>query len=72
MNFTQSLVAEGKRHNITANAIIPGTIDTPVNRQSMPNANFAEWVTPEMLAQTILFLSSDEAQAINGATIPVG
>jgi len=66
------LAAEGKPYNITANAIIPGTIDTPTNRQAMPNANFAEWVTPEMLAQTILFLASDEAQAINGAIVPVG
>jgi len=72
INFTQSLAAEGKRHNITANAIIPGTIDTPANRQAMPSANFAEWVTPAALAQTILFLASAAAQAINGATIPVG
>lgn len=72
INFTQTLAAEGKRHNITANVIVPGTIDTSANRHAMPNANFAEWVTPEALAQTILFLASDAAQAINGATIPVG
>ncbi len=70
-NFTQSLAAEGKRYNITANAVIPGIIDTPANRQAMPQANFDEWVKPEALAQIILFLSSAEAQAINGATIPV-
>jgi len=72
INFTQSLAAEGKRYQITANTVTPGTIDTPANRQAMPNANFAEWVTPEALAQVILFLSSDVAQAITGATIPVG
>lgn len=72
INFTQTLAAEGKRHNITANVIIPGIIDTPANRQAMPNANFAEWVTPESIAQTILFLASEEAQAINGAIVPVG
>jgi NAD(P)-dependent dehydrogenase (short-subunit alcohol dehydrogenase family) len=72
INFTQSLAAEGKPYNITANAVIPGTIDTPANRQAMPDANFAEWVTPEAVAQTILFLASDEAQAINGAIVPVG
>jgi len=72
INFTQSVAAEGKRHNITANAIIPGIIDTPANRQAMPKANFAEWMTSEALAQTILFLASDAAQAINGAIVPVG
>ena len=72
INFTQTLAAEGKRHNITANAVIPGVIDTPANRQAMPSANFAEWVTPTAVAQTILLLASETAQAINGATIPVG
>jgi NAD(P)-dependent dehydrogenase (short-subunit alcohol dehydrogenase family) len=72
INFTQSLAAEGKRHKITANAIIPGIIDTPANRQAMPDADFSSWVTPEAVAQTILFLASDEAQVINGAAIPVG
>jgi NAD(P)-dependent dehydrogenase (short-subunit alcohol dehydrogenase family) len=71
INFTQSLAAEGKRYNITANAVIPGIIDTPANRQAMPQANFDDWVKPEALAQVILFLCSEEAQAINGATIPV-
>ena len=72
INFTQSLAAEGKRYNVTANAVIPGIIDTPANRQAMPNATFNDWVTPEALAQVILFLASEEAQTINGATIPVG
>lgn len=72
INFTQALAAEGKPHQITANAIIPGVIDTPANRQAMPNANFSEWVTPEAVAQTILFLASEAAQAINGAIVPVG
>ncbi len=71
INFTQSLAVEGKRYNINANAVIPGIIDTPANRQAMPGANFDEWVKPEALAQVILFLCSEEAQAITGATIPV-
>lgn len=72
INFTETLAVEGKQHNISANVIIPGTIDTPANRQAMPNANFSEWVTPEAVAQTILFLASEAAQAISGAAIPVG
>lgn len=71
INFTQSLAVEGKRYNINANAVIPGIIDTPANRQAMPEVNFDEWVKPEALAQVILFLCSEEAQAITGATIPV-
>jgi NAD(P)-dependent dehydrogenase (short-subunit alcohol dehydrogenase family) len=71
INFTQSLAAEGKRCNITANAVIPGVIDTPANRQAIPDGNFDEWVKPQALAQVILFLASDESTAINGAALPV-
>lgn len=71
INFTQSLAAEGKRFGINVNAVVPGTIDTPANRQAMPDADFTKWVPPEGLAQVILFLASDESKEITGAVIPV-
>ncbi|MCK6557750.1 SDR family oxidoreductase [candidate division KSB1 bacterium] len=71
INFTQTLAAEGKPHRITANVVIPGTIDTPANRQAMPNADFSRWVTPEAVAHAILFLAAEEAEAITGASLPV-
>lgn len=71
INFTQTLAAEGKAYNITANAVIPSMIDTPENRAAMPKANFENWVTPESLANVILFLSSDEGKDISGASVPV-
>lgn len=71
INFTQSLAAEGKRFNINVNTVVPGNIDTPANRQAMPNADFTKWVSPQALAQVILFLASEQANAITGAVIPV-
>jgi len=71
VNFTQSLAAEGKPHNITANVIIPSIIDTPENRQAMPKAKFNDWVRPESLAEVMVFLCSDKGRDINGAVIPV-
>ncbi len=71
INFTQSLAAEGKPHNITANLVIPSIIDTPENRAAMPKANFENWVSPESLAKVILFLSSEEGRDISGASVPV-
>ena len=44
---------ETKGKNITASVIVPSTIDTVINRQSMPDANPADWVTPEALANTM-------------------
>jgi NAD(P)-dependent dehydrogenase (short-subunit alcohol dehydrogenase family) len=68
--LTEVLAAEWKG-KITVNAVLPSTIDTAANRASMPNADFAKWVTPEELADVILFLASDAASGITGALIPV-
>ncbi len=71
IRLTESMAAELLDNNINANCILPGTIDTPRNRADMPQADFSKWVTPEALADVILFLSSDAARAVNGAAVPV-
>jgi 3-oxoacyl-[acyl-carrier protein] reductase len=68
--LTEALAAEWKG-KITVNAVLPSIIDTPANRASMPNVDFAKWVTPEELAEVILFLASDAASAVTGALLPV-
>jgi len=68
--LTEALAAEWKGR-ITVNAVLPSTIDTPANRASMPRADFAKWVTPQELAEVILFLVSDAASAVTGALLPV-
>src|SRR5215813_3189419 len=68
--LTEALAAEWKG-KVTVNAVLPSTIDTAANRASMPKADFAKWVSPEELADVILFLASDAASAVTGALIPV-
>jgi 3-oxoacyl-[acyl-carrier protein] reductase len=68
--LTEALAAEWKG-KVTVNAVLPSTIDTPANRASMPNADFTKWVTPQELADVILFLASDAASAVTGALLPV-
>jgi 3-oxoacyl-[acyl-carrier protein] reductase len=68
--LTEALAAEYKG-KVTVNAVLPSTIDTPANRASMPTADFKKWVTPQELAEVILFLASDAAGAITGALLPV-
>lgn len=71
IRITESMAAELKDHGINVNCVIPGTIDTPQNRGTMPNADYNTWVTPESLADVILFLSSEAARDVHGAAIPV-
>jgi NAD(P)-dependent dehydrogenase (short-subunit alcohol dehydrogenase family) len=71
VRLTESMAAELKSAGINVNCILPGIIDTPVNRQAMPAADYKTWVAPEALAEVILFLASDSAWAINGAALPV-
>jgi NAD(P)-dependent dehydrogenase (short-subunit alcohol dehydrogenase family) len=68
--LTEALAVEWKG-KITVNAVLPSTIDTAANRASMPRADFKKWVTPEELANVILFLASDGASAVTGALLPV-
>lgn len=40
--------------DITCNAILPGVIDTPANRQTMPDADFSQWDLPTDIARKIV------------------
>lgn len=69
--LTESLSEELAGSSITVNAILPSIIDTPTNREDMPDADFSDWVQPDAIADVILFLASPAARAINGGLIPV-
>ena len=70
MRLTESLAAELKPA-VNVNCVMPSTIDTPQNRQAMPDADHSRWTKTEAIADVILFLASDAARAVHGAAIPV-
>ena len=71
LRLTESLADELKTSGINVNCILPSIIDTPRNREDMPKADFSNWVRPEEIAAVVMFLASDAASAIHGASIPV-
>ena len=71
IRLTETLADELKHKGINVNCILPSIIDTPRNRADMPKAKFDHWVSPQAIADVVLFLASSAADAIHGAAIPV-
>ncbi len=69
--FVRALDAEYRADGVRANVLLPGMIDTPANREAMPNADRSGWTPPAQVAEVVCFLLSDEASAVHGAAIPV-
>ena len=69
--LTRVLALENRDRGVRFNCVLPGTIDTPANRASMPQANFSRWTSPTAIARVILFLLSPDSAPITGALVPV-
>ena len=79
IGFTKHLAGEVGPYGITVNAVAPGRIDTPLMRGTASAANEAaklatpmrRFGTPDDVAGTVLFLTSDNAGFVTGQTIDV-
>ena len=68
--LTETL-AEENRGTVRANCVMPSVIDTPMNREMMPDADHESWVDPGDIADVMAFLCSDGAAVTSGAAVPV-
>ena len=81
INFSRAVASEGAAHNIRCNVVIPGVVDTPATAGMLSDAKTrrnTEKVIPMKrvglpveLANAILFLASDEASYVTGASLAV-
>jgi NAD(P)-dependent dehydrogenase (short-subunit alcohol dehydrogenase family) len=71
VSLIRTIALENKDTGITANVILPGTMDTPANRGSDPHADFSKWVQPATVASLIVWLAGDQAKDVTSAVIPV-
>jgi len=69
--LVKTVAAEGQKFGVTANVVLPSTIDTLANRAAMPKADFSRWVAPQSIAKLLVFLTSDAAADTSGAVIPI-
>ncbi len=71
MVLAETLQKELGPAGVRVNAVVPTTIDTPANREAMPDADFSSWTPPAEIASVLVWLASDSARSVRGGLIPV-
>jgi NAD(P)-dependent dehydrogenase (short-subunit alcohol dehydrogenase family) len=71
VSLIRTIALENKDRCITANTVLPGTMDTPANRAGDPKPDGSQWVQPSQVAAILVHLASDAGAQITGAAIPV-
>lgn len=69
--LTLAVSAEVSEEGIWVNAIAPSIIDTPANRESMPDEDHSAWPSVDDVAATLLFLASPDNRVTRAAVVPV-
>ncbi len=70
VSLIRTVALENKDKNISANVILPGTMETPANRAASPGADYCKWVQPCQVASLLVHLASERASQLTGAVIP--
>ncbi len=71
VSLIRTAALENKDVGLTANVILPGTMDTPANRKAMPTADISKWVQPANVAGLITWLAGERGKDVNGAVLTV-
>jgi len=71
VSIIRAVALENKDAGITANVLLPGTMDTAANREAMPKEDSSKWVQPASVASLIVWLAGDAGRDVTGAAIPV-
>jgi len=69
--LVRTVALENRDAGVTANVVLPGTMDTPANRKAMPNADFSKWLPPSEVADLVLWLADERAGHVTGTTVPI-
>jgi NAD(P)-dependent dehydrogenase (short-subunit alcohol dehydrogenase family) len=69
--LVQTVAVENADVGLTANVILPGTMDTPANRKAMPDADFSKWAKTDDVAELVLSLADEQTRHLTGLAIPI-
>jgi len=62
---------EAKGKNVVTSVVVPSTIDTPINRKSIPAGDFDSWVKPEAIAHVIHWHCTDADSVLRETVLKV-
>lgn len=71
LRIAEVINADTQANKARATVIVPSIIDTPPNREAMPDANFADWVTPESIAEKIAFICSEDGRDLQQTVLHI-
>jgi NAD(P)-dependent dehydrogenase (short-subunit alcohol dehydrogenase family) len=57
--------------NVSISVVVPSTLDTALNRKSIPDANPENWVKTSEVAETLEYLISDKARALRETVLKI-
>ncbi len=69
IGFTEAVAVEARPYGVRINAVSPGSVDTPM--WAAVGGGAPADMTPEEVAEVILFLASERSRPINGQNIHV-
>jgi NAD(P)-dependent dehydrogenase (short-subunit alcohol dehydrogenase family) len=69
--LAEFLNEEAKGMNVRVSVIVPSTLDTPLNRQTIPGASPDKWVKPAEIAEILEFLVSDKSNSLRETVLKI-
>jgi hypothetical protein len=69
--LAEFLNEEARGRNVAIAVAAPSTLDTALNRKSMPQVNPDDWVKPAALAEVLEFIVSDKASILREPILKV-
>lgn len=69
--LVRTIALENRDAGLAASVVLPGTMDTPANRKSMPSADFSKWVQPDEVAKLVLSLCETNSHHLTGVAVPI-
>ncbi len=69
--LSEILADELQDYDIRVHCVMPGTMDTPANRNAMPKSDFSKWVKTEDVARVMLALAGEDFRAARSVVVPL-